>query len=235
MVYYNIFLGLLLAYFIGSFSPSQILGKLHGINIKKKGSGNAGATNTFRILGVIPGIIVLILDVAKGLFVVTWLFDYHYINYIYPSINFHSLYDYWYASFLGITDLYSAETFFRCLFGLTVITGHTWPLFHSFNGGKGVATSIGVIFGLSVILGCVSLFFFVLSLLGSRTVSFSSLAAVWFTFLLSFIYAAALKFNSILTPFASVFFVLFIFFVGLLIFVRHCDNIEKWKNKPPSV
>lgn len=89
-----------------------------GIDIRDHGSGNAGATNTLRVLGPKWAATVLLLDLMKGVFAVLI------------------------ARWIGATDTFVVLT------GVAVIAGHNWPLFFNFRGGKGVATTIGVMFSL---------------------------------------------------------------------------------------
>ena len=108
-------LALLLAYLLGSISFSYLMGKLSkGIDVRQHGSGNAGATNTLRVLGLGPALTVLALDIGKGVLAVwigKWMAD-----------------DLWVA----------------VLCGILAIAGHNWPIYFSFRGGKGIATTIGV-------------------------------------------------------------------------------------------
>ncbi|MBN3555930.1 glycerol-3-phosphate 1-O-acyltransferase PlsY [Fictibacillus nanhaiensis] len=104
-----------ISYLIGSISFSYLLTKvLRNEDIRNHGSGNAGATNTLRVLGKKPAIAVLLLDCFKGIFVV------------------------WIA--LWITN----SPFIAVLCGLIAVIGHNYPVFYGFKGGKGVATAIGV-------------------------------------------------------------------------------------------
>ncbi|MCA0990795.1 glycerol-3-phosphate 1-O-acyltransferase PlsY [Pseudalkalibacillus hwajinpoensis] len=103
------------AYLLGSISFSYLIAKfVKKIDIRDHGSGNAGATNTLRVLGTGPAITVLALDVIKGILAV-WL-------------------GYWFSS----------EPIVPFLAGICAILGHNWPVFFGFRGGKGVATTIGV-------------------------------------------------------------------------------------------
>ncbi|MCA0172097.1 glycerol-3-phosphate 1-O-acyltransferase PlsY [Bacillus sp. RAR_GA_16] len=103
------------AYLLGSISFSYLIAKIvKKIDIRDHGSGNAGATNTLRVLGTGPAIAVLALDVIKGILAV-WL-------------------GYWFSS----------EPIVPFLAGICAILGHNWPIFFGFRGGKGVATTIGV-------------------------------------------------------------------------------------------
>ena len=118
---------LVLAYLVGSFPTSFVLAKaLRGIDIRKVGSQNAGATNVLRSVGKIPAIITLVIDILKGVIVVTVIADYFY------SFDIDLKYD-----------------FYKGLMGLTVVCGHIWSAFLGFKGGKGVATTIGVAIGLT--------------------------------------------------------------------------------------
>jgi glycerol-3-phosphate acyltransferase PlsY len=109
-------LSILLAYLIGSISVSTLLVRVvKRVDIRSYGSGNAGATNTLRLLGWKYGILVLLLDALKGAVSV----------YVAYAFTHHSL-----------PVEYVA--------GLAVIVGHNWPIFFGFRGGKGIATTIGV-------------------------------------------------------------------------------------------
>lgn len=118
-----IFLGILLSYLLGSFPTAYIAGKLYKkIDIREHGSGNVGATNVFRVLGKGPGIIVLAIDIFKGILAVAVL-----------------------ADFLGVTEIWQ-----RIIVSLAVVSGHNWTVFLGFKGGKGIATSFGVLIGLTI-------------------------------------------------------------------------------------
>lgn len=119
--------GIIISYLLGAIPTAYILGQiLKGIDIRKFGSGNVGATNAFRVLGATWGIIVLILDILKGIIPVTLLANY-FLNYW----DFSSL-------------------LLRICLGLACICGHNWSIFLRFKGGKGVATTLGVLGGLGV-------------------------------------------------------------------------------------
>ncbi|HEX6923385.1 MAG TPA: glycerol-3-phosphate 1-O-acyltransferase PlsY [Bacillales bacterium] len=111
----DVLLSAVIAYLLGSISFSFVITKLLlKDDIRKHGSGNAGATNTLRVLGTGPAVAVLLLDVLKGVVAV------------------------WIAAWLGNGDWALA------IAGLMAIVGHNWPVFFGFRGGKGVATTIGV-------------------------------------------------------------------------------------------
>ncbi|MFH1837694.1 MAG: glycerol-3-phosphate 1-O-acyltransferase PlsY [Candidatus Omnitrophota bacterium] len=120
----------LAAYLIGSIPTAYIFGKvLKGIDIREYGSGNVGATNVFRTVGKLPGIAVLILDAVKGTAAVVLLPMI--LKEIAPNAEILK-YDYFYVSL-----------------GSAVIAGHIWTCFLKFKGGKGVATTAGVMGGLA--------------------------------------------------------------------------------------
>ena len=113
----------ILAYIIGSIPISYIIGRISsGVDIRNFGSGNVGATNVLRTAGKLPAIIALAGDIFKGVFAVTLLAEICYMNN--PYVDFET---------------------FRIMLGLAVIFGHIWTVFLKFKGGKGVATSTGVL------------------------------------------------------------------------------------------
>lgn len=118
----NIFYAIIAAYLIGSIPTSYLVGRVRGIDVRKEGSGNVGATNALRVIGKLPALIVLIADIFKGVFAVTFL-----------------------ASFFYNTGIAVNYNLFRTLLGLSTIAGHNWSIFLKFKGGKGVATSCGVL------------------------------------------------------------------------------------------
>jgi len=112
---------ILFAYLLGSISSSFIAGKVAtGVDIRNYGSGNAGAANTLRVLGLRLGVIVLIADIVKGVLA---------IAFAHLATN--------------------GSTIAMALSGLAAIIGHNWPIYFNFRGGKGVATAIGVLATLS--------------------------------------------------------------------------------------
>ena len=120
--------GILISYLIGSIPTAYIFGRLlKGIDIRKSGSGNVGATNALRVLGKPAGIAVLVLDILKGFTAVFFLG-----NIIAARIT-------------GISDITA-----RLLLGFCCICGHNWTIFLRFKGGKGMATTLGVLLGLAV-------------------------------------------------------------------------------------
>lgn len=112
------------AYLIGSFPTSYLVAKYTGgVDILTVGSGNAGATNVFRAVGKIPAIATLVIDILKGVFVVTILFRLSYYPYLADVLQ---------------------KDFYIGFLAFTVVAGHIWSVFLKFKGGKGVATTLGV-------------------------------------------------------------------------------------------
>ena len=146
---------ILLAYLTGAFPSAVWVGKtFYKIDVREFGSGNAGATNTFRVLGKKAGIPVLIMDIFKG-----WL-----------SVN--------YISFLtNIPE--SAEAVFeiKLAFGIAAVIGHLFPIYTGFRGGKGIATLLGLLIGLHAVAALYSILVFVIVFFTSKYVSLGSIIA----------------------------------------------------------
>jgi acyl phosphate:glycerol-3-phosphate acyltransferase len=121
---------LLIAYLLGTLLGSLILGRLRGVDIRSMGSGNAGATNALRTQGRLFGFLVLIVDIAKGVFAVWWL-----PTAVLPGV--------------GIDPGLSRE-WLTLACGFAVIVGHVYPVWFGFRGGKGAATVVGVVAALEL-------------------------------------------------------------------------------------
>jgi acyl phosphate:glycerol-3-phosphate acyltransferase len=116
---------ILIAYLLGTFLGSLILGRLRGVDIRAMGSGNAGATNALRTQGKLFGFLVLAVDIAKGVIAVWWL-----PTAVLPGIGIDP-------------DLPRDWLIVAC--GFAVIVGHVYPVWFGFRGGKGAATVVGVV------------------------------------------------------------------------------------------
>ena len=151
----NELLLIVLAYLIGSIPTSVWVSKyFFGIDIREYGSGNAGATNTFRVLGPNWGTFVMIADMLKGIIAVKLVFLLtYYLEHESQMINLQ----------IGL--------------GLAAVIGHIFPIWADFRGGKGVATVFGMVMGIQPIVAvcCVAVFLIVLYL--TRFVSLSSILA----------------------------------------------------------
>lgn len=146
---------IVIAYLIGSIPTALIISKrFFGVDIRDYGSGNMGATNTFRVLGSRYGTMVMILDMLKG---ITAVMLYNFLPYY-----FHNELE---------------RTNFMIGLGLSAVLGHIFPIFAGFRGGKGVATLFGMILAVQpvIAISCVGVFILVLFL--TRYVSLSSILA----------------------------------------------------------
>ena len=179
---------MIVAYFIGSIPTGFIFTSLiKGIDVREIGSGNVGATNAARALGLKYGIIVALLDVLKGVLAVS-------IVYIFIA---------------------NPATYLPFLAGFLAILGHDHSLFLKFSGGKGVATTFGVILRLSpLIFMIIIVIWFLLSVL-TRYVSVASLTAALLMPLL-----AIFIFDNYIS-------LLFYGLFGLLIIIKHHENIKR--------
>jgi acyl phosphate:glycerol-3-phosphate acyltransferase len=146
---------LLLAYLFGSVATAVWIGKIfHGIDVREHGSGNAGATNTIRVLGWKTGVPVLLIDILKG----------------------------WLAAMLPVFFNLAGHgsallTNLQILAGVSAILGHIFPVFAGFRGGKGVATITGVLLAIHPLLTLACLGVFLSTLLITGYVSISSISA----------------------------------------------------------
>ncbi|MEI6522871.1 MAG: glycerol-3-phosphate 1-O-acyltransferase PlsY [Bacteroidota bacterium] len=148
-------LGLIVAYLLGSIPTAVWIGKLfYNKDVREYGSGNAGATNTFRVLGRSAGIPVLIIDVLKGSI----------------SILLVGL----------ISDIPSNSDAFinlQLAFGISAFIGHLFPVFAEFRGGKGVATMLGIVLALNFPSALLAILVFLVIFILSGYVSLSSISA----------------------------------------------------------
>lgn len=152
----NVFL-LVVGYLLGSIPSAVWIGQLfYGIDVREYGSGNAGATNTFRVLGKKAGIPVLLIDVLKGWAAVAmagWI------------TGFNS----------GSEELINLQL----ALAITALLGHVFPVFVGFRGGKGVATLLGVVIAVHLYAALIAIAVFVVMLLITNYVSLSSMAAAF--------------------------------------------------------
>ena len=188
---------IILSYLIGSIPTAYIFGRIvKGVDIRKHGSGNVGATNAFRVLGAGFGITVLLLDALKGLVCVVGLADY-----------------------ILSRGLALNPLMLRVVLGLTAVAGHSWTVFLNFKGGKGMAATLGVLVGLSIkfpilrIILLVEIALWLAVFLSSRIVSLASVisAIVFSIFFIIFRQSPYLVLMSLI--------------LSLLIVFRHKSNI----------
>ena len=143
------FVSAVFGYLLGSFPTGYLVGRYHGIDIREHGSKNMGATNVVRVLGKRPGYLVFVGDALKGLLAVlpgTFFTAYLAEFRIGDILGSSGVGDPLLAS--SVTDLNGAITLCGIIAGLACILGHNFPVWLRFKGGKGVATTVGVLLGL---------------------------------------------------------------------------------------
>ncbi|MBP3191714.1 glycerol-3-phosphate 1-O-acyltransferase PlsY [Natronogracilivirga saccharolytica] len=157
---------IVLSYLLGSIPTSIWVGKLFkGVDIREHGSGNAGATNTFRILGWKAGVAVSLIDVAKGFTAAYYISQIGYLTGgVLPEIVI-----------LGVT--WETDVFMRLIAGAAAVGGHMYPLYAKFQGGKGVITAAGMLYGIEPISITLAILVFVIVLFSTRYVSLGSILA----------------------------------------------------------
>lgn len=187
------FLVLIISYILGSIPIGLIVGKVsRGIDIRQFGSGNIGATNVLRTLGIVPATVVFIGDTLKGL-----------------------------GAVLIARSLLSDYPMVIVLAGLAAIAGHSASVFLGFKGGKGVATSLGVIIGITPLVACTAFGLWVIIVAVTRYVSIASIIAsisapimMWFS----------QKLFGRPTPIE---YTIFAAAAAVLILIRHKSNISR--------
>jgi glycerol-3-phosphate acyltransferase PlsY len=214
----------IVAYLLGSTPFGLIVSKSQGIDIREHGSRNIGATNVWRVLGKKWGIITFVADVLKGVVAVVlakWIADHWEIRV--PQLHGHEKVELMPADFAGIAA------------AMGCILGHSFPLWLKFKGGKGVATSLGVILGMMPLVALTDFAVWGAVFAISRYVSLASIVA-----------AAALPVITIGFLFAGWVdgwgYFYFAVAAGLLVIRRHRENIKRlvagtenrFGNKPPE-
>ena len=186
----------IIAYFIGSVSFSVIFSrKFAGFDVRDKGSGNAGTTNVLRTVGKKVAALTLLCDILKGVLAIGIAAI---ASKIWPDVNNELL---------------------KYLAGFFAILGHTFPIFFEFRGGKGVATSLGVLITLNWKIGLICLVFGVILIAITKMVSVGSiLSAILFPILIVFMGNS--KFESIVIS----------ILITLLVLFNHRTNIQRIKN-----
>ena len=177
---------LALSFLVGSIPFGIIVAKAKGVDLRKVGSGNIGATNVLRSVGKWPAAVTLLGDIMKGTLAV------------------------------ALGRYAGADPLFEGLFGIAAILGHNFSIFLKFRGGKGVATSIGVLLMYSPLVACITI---TLWLIVSAITKYSSLGA-----LVSF---GLLPFNIFLFDFAQKEKLFIGVGITLLLLIRHTDNMNR--------
>jgi glycerol-3-phosphate acyltransferase PlsY len=186
----------LLAYLLGSVPTAVWVGrKWHGLDVREHGSKNAGATNTFRVLGKKPGVMVLLIDVFKGTLAtaIPAMFIPYYEGNAYHIMNI------------------------QLMAAVAAVMGHLYPIFAGFRGGKGVATSLGVIIGMQPIAALCCLIVFLSVFIPSKYVSLGAMAAALTFPIFTYFFLDITYFP----------FVTFAILLCLLVIFAHRKNIER--------
>jgi len=146
----------IISYLLGSIPTAVWIGKAwYNVDVREHGSNNAGATNTFRVLGKKAGIVVLSVDVAKGVLATV-------VPFVVVAI---------------LKNLEGSMEFLRIEAAVLAIVGHIFPVFAQFRGGKGVATSLGVVVGIQPLAAAICIGLFMIVFISSKYVSLGSISA----------------------------------------------------------
>ena len=193
-----------IAYLVGSLPFGYLVAKIFkGTDIRTQGSGNIGATNVARVLGAKWGILVFLLDAIKGVLPV-WL-----LRYLLLLIS-QDAYDHW-------------QLHFEVLCGVATVLGHIFPVWLNFRGGKGVATSAGVVLIISTQATLIAVVVYVVMLWWKRIGSLASLAAAG-SFSLAHLLLMVLKGNSLLAT-TELSRTLFVVLMPIVIITCHKKNL----------
>ncbi|MBS7564597.1 glycerol-3-phosphate 1-O-acyltransferase PlsY [Mucilaginibacter sp. Bleaf8] len=189
---------LILAYLFGSIPTAVWIGQaFYGIDVREYGSGNAGATNTFRVLGKKAGIPVMLIDILKG-----WTAtNLAYLIGVSTTGNHHS------AAFVN----------YELALGVTAVMGHLFPVFAGFRGGKGIASLFGMVLAINLQAALLCVGVFIVVLLITRYVSLSSIVA-------GFMYPIGVTF---IFPVYIKSVIIYGMCICVLILVTHQKNIER--------
>ncbi len=203
---------LVLSYLAGSIPGSVWVGQgLYGIDVRNYGSGNAGATNVFRVLGWKAGLLATVVDLGKGLFAAG----------VIATIRLDDLPS-------GL-EFWHIESFVRLLAGIAAIIGHMFPIWAKFKGGKGVNTAAGVLFALTPLTMGIALGVFFVVLFSSRYVSLASISAA-----ISFTTAVAVRKYIFHTTALDTSILVFGIILAVGIIVAHRANIKRLLNGTES-
>lgn len=194
-----IIIAIIVSYLLGSIPTAYLYGKLaKGIDIRKQGSGNVGATNALRVLGTPAGVFVLFIDMLKGILPVIFI-----------------------GNYLLDRGVNIAPDLLRILIGIGAIIGHNWTIFLEFKGGKGVATTFGVLIG------------FAFAIPGFALI----LLLVIFSWVLTFAICRIVSLSSIISGIAfpvcmilfkpSAVLIIFSILIMCFIIIRHTANIKR--------
>jgi len=196
---------IILSYLVGSIPASVWVGKMWlGIDLREHGSGNAGATNAFRVLGWKAGSVAAAVDLGKGILAAGLI----------ATIRLDNL-----PSGLGFWEV---DSVVRLLAGVMAVVGHMYPIWADFKGGKGVNTTAGVLLAITPMVMLATLGVFALVLVASRYVSVASLSA-------TVMYPTAIAIRKYVLGVEGLYDSIFVFRHALAtsIFIAHRSNIRR--------
>ncbi len=157
----NLIIIVILSYLVGSIPTSILIAKTaKGIDIRKHGSGNAGGTNVFRVLGWKYGVATILLDAFKGAIAVIFIARLYFGDFPFPNAT-----------------PFDDFTLVQIIAGLSAVIGHIWTIFADFKGGKGIATSLGFLIAIITVDMLLALAVFLIVVTISRYVSLGSIIA----------------------------------------------------------
>lgn len=196
---------ILIGYVVGLFQTGYIYGKIHNVDIRQHGSGNAGTTNTLRTLGVKAGAITFAGDCGKAIvaILIAWLI-------------FHNQY----PDTMKLLELYT---------GLGAVLGHNYPFYMKFKGGKGIACTMGVMLAFYWPMALIGVIVFILTVFISRYVSLGSILAV-ITLFIEFVVFGQLGILPVKSGQVTEVYVLALVFSGMALW-RHRANIKRLLSK----
>lgn len=174
-----------LAYLLGSVPTGYILGSLAGVDVRHQGSGNVGATNVARVVGKRQGILTLVLDVLKGILPVTAA---------------------------ALIDM-SPSIIAVC--GASAFLGHLYPIFLKFDGGKGVATALGVILAIAPPVAGILMLLFGLIVVATKWVSLGSIVAAVAAPIMFYVFSLDGSYTTMGA------------FMALMVVLRHSSNVKR--------
>jgi glycerol-3-phosphate acyltransferase PlsY len=199
---------LLIAYVLGATPTGYWVGQwFYGVDLRSQGSGSTGATNVLRTCGKLPALFVVLVDVLKGalaIALVTWVYSLHGTQQLATSVD--------------VVNLQSWSYWMATVAGLSAIIGHTKSFWIQFQGGKAVATSLGVLLAFNWILALATLGVFCLTLALSRIVSLSSIIGAIAIAILMVVTAQPLPYQ------------MFSLAAGIYVIWRHQKNIQRLLN-----
>lgn len=198
---------IILSYLVGSIPSSIWVGKIvKGVDIRNHGSGNAGATNTFRLLGWKPGVAVLLIDFLKGFASSFWISTLAYSIASGPVV----LFSFW-----------EVDAFLKITCGVVAVIGHMFPIYANFDGGKGMAAAAGMLCGIEPVSVGLTAIVFLVVMGASRYVSLASLVSAFIYPLILVVlrYGYGWSIDGSILIFAGM--------VGLGIIIKHKGNIRR--------